>query len=33
MSEKTYEDLVRAILTIVSAVVSIFKFFKKGGDK
>lgn len=30
MSEKTYEELVRAILTIVSAIVSVFKFFKKG---
>lgn len=29
MSEKTYEELVRAILTIVSAIVSVFKFFKK----
>lgn len=29
MSEKTYEELVRAILTIVSCIVSVFKFFKK----
>lgn len=30
MSEKTYEDLVRAVLTIISAIVSMFKFLKKG---
>lgn len=29
MSEKTYEELVRAVITIISCIVSVFKFFKK----
>lgn len=30
MEKQMYEDLVRAVLTLISAVVSMFKFFKKG---
>lgn len=30
MAEETYRKLVEAVLTIISAIVSVAKFFKKG---